>query len=287
MFDEIIQTIQIKGSEFVPASLPKIKGISAGAMGFSLGLTFTEEAKTQFGPRIKLGLLCDELAKYDKGVLILVDEVQPNTSAIRTLATTYQHLVGENKNIAIVMAGLPTSMSAVLNDDILTFLNRAHKVYLEPLPFGEISVSYATEFRRQQKTIAPELLDKITLATKGYPYLYQLIGYYLLSFARDTKEITIEIIEQAIITSKREMIENIFLAALRPLSPRDNAFLKAMSKDVDESTIADIQARMKVSKTYAQAYRSRLIEAGIIAPVGRGRLAFAIPYLGDYFRNEF
>lgn len=287
MLDEIIQTIQIKGSPFVPTAKPKIKGFSAGAVGFSVGLTFTEEAKTQFGHRIKLGLLCDELKKHDKGVLILVDEVQPNTAAIRTLATTYQHLVGEGKDIAMVMAGLPASMSAVLNDDILTFLNRAYKIFLEPLPFGEVSVAYAAEFRGQGKTIAPDVLERAASATKGYPYLYQLIGYYVLSFAQNADVITAELVEQAIETSKREMVEGIFTAALKPLSARDRTFLKAMSEDRDESNIADIQARMGVSRGYAQTYRTRLVDAGVIAPVARGRLSFAVPYLGEYLRGEF
>ena len=58
------------------------------------------------------------------------------------------------------MAGLPSSISSVLNDDVLTFLNRANKVYLEPLPYGETSAAYASEFARQGKKIAPDVLDE-------------------------------------------------------------------------------------------------------------------------------
>ena len=287
MLEEIIQTIQLKGSPFVPASKRKVQGFTAGAMGFSIGLTFSEAAQTQFGFRVKLGLLCDELEKYHKGVLILVDEVQSNTSAMRSLATTYQHLVGENKNVAIVMAGLPASMSAVLNDDILTFLNRAHKVYLEPIPLSEVSVSYATEFAKQGKSIEPGVLEEAVLATKGYPYLYQLIGYYIFSFAEESSVITSDIVKNSINTSKREMIESIFDAALKPLSQRDRDFVVAMSKDYGESSISEIRERMNISQSYVQNYRTRLIEAGIIAPVNRGKLAFNIPYLGEYLRGEF
>lgn len=68
----------------------------------------------------------------------------------------------------------------MLNDDILTLLNRAYKVYLEPLPFGEISVAYASEFERQKKTIASEVLDEAVLAAKGYPYLYSKRASVLL-----------------------------------------------------------------------------------------------------------
>ena len=287
MLTEIIQTIQVNGSEVIPASGHKVKGFSAGALGFSFGLTFTEQTEAQYGFRVKLGLLCDELAKHHKGVLILVDEIQSNTPQMRSLAATYQHLVGDNKNIAIVMAGLPSSMSAVLNDDILTFLNRAHKAYLEPLPYGEISVGYATEFKKQGKSIAPQELETAALATRGYPYLYQLIGYYILNYAQASDIISAEIVAQAVDTSKREMIESVFTAALKPLSSRDRDFLNAMSKDRQSSRIADITQRLKVGKSYAQKYRTRLIQQGVIDATGRGELTFIIPYLGEYLRGEF
>lgn len=287
MLDEIIQSIQINGARYIPAAKQKVKGFSVGALGFSFGLTFSEEAEKQLGFRMKLSLLCDELAKYNKGVLILVDEVQSNTPSMRNLATAYQHLVGENKNVAIVMAGLPGYVSAVLNDDILTFLNRSYKVYLEPLPYGEISVAYATEFTKQGKTIDSIALDEAVLATKGYPYLFQLIGYYTLGFSQNVDVISTEIVRQAINMSKRDMIESIFNAALKPLSPRDKDFLTAMSKDAGDSNISDVKARMNVTRSYSQKYRARLIGSGVIAPSGRGQLSFSIPYLGEYLRGEF
>jgi hypothetical protein len=287
MLSEIIQTIQVNGAAHIPGSKAKVKGFSAGALGFSFGLTFTDETEAQFGFRIKLGLLCDELATYGKSILVLVDEVQSNTPQMRSLATTYQHLVGEGKDIALVMAGLPGSMSAVLNDDILTFLNRAHKVYLEPLPRGEIIVCYAEEFTNQGRSIEPRLLEKAASATKGYPYLFQLIGYYTLAYAQVSDVITPKIVRQAIQSSKQDMIDSIFGAALKPVSSRDREFLQAMARDPEDSKIADIKDRMGVNQSYAQKYRTRLIEAGIIAPTKRGELSFAIPYLGEYLRGEF
>jgi len=287
MLDEIIQSIQINGARFIPKSKQKVKAFSVGAMGFSFGLTFNEEAKSQLGFRMKLSMLCDELAKYNKGVVILVDEIQSNTPEMRSLATSYQHLVGDNKNIAIVMAGLPGSISAVLNDEILTFLNRANKVYLEPLPYGEISIAYATEFSKQGKSIDSNALEDAVAATMGYPYLFQLIGYYILGFSQNTDVIDDGIVKQAISTSKKEMTESIFNTALRPLSGRDKEFLMAMSEDTSFSKISDIRERMNVSLSYAQTYRIRLIEAGIISPVGHGELEIIIPYLGEYLRGDF
>jgi len=219
--------------------------------------------------------------------LILVDEVLPDSPAIRELATMYQELVGDNMNIALVMAGLPTSISSVLNDKILTFLNRAYKVFLEPLPFNEISLAYAEVFTKSGKTFSPAVLDEAVFATKGYPYLYQLIGYYILNYSESNNVITADTIELAVNAAKREMIDAIFTAALKPLSKQDRAFLQAMAMDSDESDISDIKTRMKVSSNYAQRYRKRLIEAGIIASADRGKLTFIVPYLGEYLRGEF
>jgi predicted AAA+ superfamily ATPase len=287
MLDEIIQTIQLKGSRHIPDKKAPVKGFSAGAFGFSFGLTFTEEIEKNYGFRVKLTLLCDELAKQGKKILILVDEVQSNTQEMRDLATTYQHLVGEGKDIVIAMAGLPSSISAVLNDDILTFFNRAHKVYLGPLSLSEISVYYAGEFTKAGKSIDTTVLETAVAATRGYPYLLQLVGYYILAYSQDSEEITAAVVERAIISSKRDMVEGIFNTALRPLSQKDRAFLEAMSKDTETSRIADIRARLKVTQSYVQKYRSRLIEAGVIAPYGRGELTIIIPYLGEYLRGEF
>ena len=287
MLNRIVEKIQKNGSRFVPQDKKKIKGVTAGAIGFSFGLTFTEDAKAQLSPNMKIELLCEELAKNNKGVLILVDEVLPDSPAIRELTTMYQELVGDNKNIALVMAGLPTSISSVLNDKILTFLNRAYKIHLEPIPYNEISLAYAEEFNKLEKTIAPDILDKAALATKGYPYLYQLIGYYILSYAKSKNVITAETIELAVISAKREMIDTIFIATLAPLSKQDRAFLQAMAMDDDESDISHIQKEMNVSANYIQRYRKRLIESGVIASATRGKLTFIVPYLREYLRGDF
>ena len=67
-----------------------------------------------------MSLLCDKLAEKDKGALILIDEVRTPV-AMREVAASYQELVGDRKNIAIAMAGLPHAVPSVLNDSVLTF----------------------------------------------------------------------------------------------------------------------------------------------------------------------
>lgn len=67
MNDEIIECLQINGSPFVKDKTRSIKGFNAGALGFSLGLTFKEGVRENYGFRIQLSMLCDALESYGKG----------------------------------------------------------------------------------------------------------------------------------------------------------------------------------------------------------------------------
>jgi hypothetical protein len=285
MLQEILQTIQINGEKYIPKPR-KIKGVSAGALGFSLGLTFSDEVERKYGFRIKLAMLADELAKHDKGVLILVDEVQSTGLAMRELATTYQHLIGEQKNIAIAMAGLPNAVSAVLNDEVLTFLNRAHKVTLQSIAIPEVELYYANAFKEMRKTVTPELLSRAAQATRGYPYLMQLIGYNTIELSKNDQTILAPIVSAAIELSTHTLTENVFATSIKLLSEKDIQFLHAMAQDVDESRTAKVMERLQVSNSYFQQYRQRLLDAGLIAQERRGVYAFTLPYMGEYLRGE-
>ena len=70
------------------------------------------------------------------------------------------------------------------------------------------------------------------------------------------------------------------------MSDQDIAFLEAMALDEGVSRMADVSERMKVTPDYAQKYRKRLIDAGVIEAPRRGYISFAVPYLADYLRRE-
>jgi hypothetical protein len=287
MLDKTLQFIQINGAQYVKGAGKGVKGFQAGALGFSLGLTFSEETEKSYGFHVKLMLLCDELAKSDKGVFLLIDEVQASSPQMRELATTYQHLVGEGKNIAIAMAGLPHAISNVLNDDLLTFLNRAKHVPLGPVSISDIAAYYASVFSSKVERLDTDAIARAASATRGYPYLLQLVGYYLTDLVVGQNKVTREYVDAAVSLAKRAMAETVFTPVLKPLSDNDRRFLKAMAEMGQKAGIGAIQKKMGVSRTYAQQYRRRLIEDGIIAPVRRGELEFIVPYLDEYLREVF
>jgi hypothetical protein len=286
MLDEILQIIQSDGAKYIKERKKVLSGISAGALGFSFGLTFTEETEKQFGFRVKLTMLLDKLATYDKGVLLLIDEVQSSSPKIRELAATFQHLVGEEKNIAIVMAGLPSAISSVLNDEILTFLNRSNKIYLGAIPESEILVFYSDCFRQLGIEIGEKPLFTLAKAADGYPFLLQLLGYHALKLANGSGSIDDKIVRAAIRSSTVDLIDSVHKPCLNPLSDMDIDFLKTMAPDKNGSSMTDIQQRLGVSQGYAQMYRKRLIDAGLVDSARRGKLEIIVPYLREYLNGE-
>ena len=280
----IIEQFQLNGSPFFKDDRRKLTGVSAGALGFSFGLSFSEAAERQYGFRAKMSLLCDKLAEKDKGALILIDEVR-TSAAMREVASAYQELVGDGKNISIAMAGLPHAVSSVLNDNVLTFLNRATKVELGTISTNLIRAYYERAFHSIGIVASDEILDRAALATRGFPYLMQLIGYYVIQYTPDCGIADNMVIDKAEKAAIRDLEDNVFKPILTPLSDNDLIFLKALARCGETVTTTQLQAALGKKGPAIQPYRKRLIEAGVIEAPRRGELVFAVPFLSDYLRK--
>ena len=281
----IIEQFQLNGSKFFNDDKRKLTGVNAGALGFSFGLSFSEAAERQYGFRAKMSLLCDKLAEKGKGALILIDEVR-TSAAMREVASAYQELVGDRKNIAIAMAGLPHAVSSVLNDSVLTFLNRATKVELGLISTQLIRAYYERALKKVGIAITDNHIDRAALSTHGFPYLMQLIGYYLIQYTPEGGVVTDIIMDKAEKAAMKDLEDNVFKPILAPLSDNDRFFLQTMARCGDIVTTANLQAKLGKIGPAIQPYRKRLIEAGVIEAPRRGELVFAVPYLSDYLLKQ-
>lgn len=281
----IIEQFQLNGSKYFNDDKRKLTGVSAGALGFSFGLTFSEAAERQYGFRSKMSLLCDKLAEKGKGALILIDEVR-TSAAMREVAAAYQELVGDRKNIAIAMAGLPHAVSGVLNDNVLTFLNRATKVELGLISTNLIRAYYDKAFSSIGINAPNEILDRAALSTRGFPYLMQLIGYYMIQYAQEGKSVTDAIMDKVEKAAMNDMDDNVFKPILAPLSDNDRLFLQTLAQCDGTVTTAKLQVKLGKKGPAIQPYRKRLIEAGVIEAPRRGELVFAVPYLAEYLQKQ-
>ena len=284
MLERIVEKIQEEGEEYTKSDT-KLSGGNIGFLGFEFGLQFDREEQANKSFAYKLSKLCKALEKEGKGVLILVDEVQANNPDLKELIIAYQELVGEGRNLAIAMAGLPKAISGVLNDHVLTFLNRATKIELQPLKSGDIEAFYNEAFYNIGIQISSDCIRRAVEAAQGSPYMMQLIGYYIIKFAGSNSGVNEKTIDNAIRAAENDFLTDICKAALSAVSDVDLQFLQAMAEDEGSSKMSDIASRMHVSRDYAQRYKMRMIESGIVSQVRRGEVEYAVPYLKKYIRK--
>ena len=256
-----------------------------GALGFSAGIQLERGAAAAKSPQQRLVQLCRQLTAKDRGALILIDELQASSPEIRHLIGTYQEMVGEGLNVSLVMAGLPGAVSTTLNDKVLTFLNRARKVSLPPLEQGEVDAFFKRSFDSLGIAIESGLRRSASAYTAGSPYLLQLVGHYTCLYAEDGK-VSEESLAEALRTSGDDFQSDVCATTLAALSERDVDFLEAMAELGEPTSVAAVAEAMGATADYAQKYRRRLIDGGVIKSAGRGKVAFDVPFLAEHLRRR-
>jgi hypothetical protein len=234
--------------------------------------------------RTKMALLVKALNEKKVGLLLTIDEIDAEWPEIKTVVTVFQHFVRERRDVALLMAGLPHNVSELLSDKRISFLCRAFQHRLDPIEPAEVRESIKDTIVLSGKKIEARALENAAKNTEGFPFLIQLIGYHAWEHAGSAELITETHVSSGINDAFDDMGKMIFRTTMKGLSDADMRFLKAMSVDDNESFMADIKDRMGVSAGYASQYRLRLIEQGLIAPVSRGKVDFAIPMTREYVR---
>lgn len=233
-----------------------------------------------------MGALLDELEVQDRGLLITVDEVNPKAqAAMRDIATTFQHLVTEERSVALVFAGLPTPVENLLKDEVLTFLRRAVPFVLEAVRLPDVRDAFLSTIQASGRTVTEDALAEMTVATSGYPFLIQLVGHQVWRQAVEDV-ITLESTKTGIPAARTRLGQTVHSTALADASGVDKTFLLAMSHDDGPSRTADIAKRMGTTVGYVSVYRRRLLDLGLIVEGERGLVDLALPYLREYLREH-
>jgi hypothetical protein len=187
--------------------------------------------------------------------------------------------------VALAFAGLPSAVSDLLNDKVLTFLRRATPVQLEDVPLDEVRSALARSITESGRYIDAQALDAATVATGGYPFMIQLVGYHVW---RKANGLAIDLVsaKEGIAAARNRLGSTVHATALADLSDIDRTYLLAMAQDDGPSNTGTVASRMGKTPQYANVYRTRLIEAGVIEPVMHGYVDFSIPYLREYLREH-
>lgn len=233
--------------------------------------------------------LLTRIEKKGKSILIGIDEIEISDD-IRSFGSVYQTLIGEEHRINLVMTGLPSRISEVQNDKILTFLLRSNRIYLSPLDEDSVRRSYELAFERGKRKIDPLASDQLSQAVQGYAYAFQTLGYYAWKLSEKDQYVDEQVVEQAIELSKEDLFRNAYEKMYIDLSERDREFIDAIvNQGVSDVSVNSIAKKMNKEKNYISMYRSRLIDDQLIAPVKHGYVKLTLPFFRDFvikYRKE-
>lgn len=235
-----------------------------------------------------------------KGILITIDETQAaSLDDLVTIATAVQHVTtsidetnvpdSEKKGIAIVFAGLPSIVNDLINDDVVTFLRRAVQCKLDNVPLLDVKNAFLESVVDSGKTISDDDAWKAAQASDGYPYMVQLVGYYMWQSAqrRHSSKITSGDVDAGIADAQMAFDDAVCAPALDGLKSPELKFLQAMAVDVPDATaVSDIELRTGRSRSWVNKYRAALIKDQVVRTAGHGKLAIAVPHLGEYLKKR-
>jgi hypothetical protein len=168
--------------------------------------------------RYRMNQLLDAI-EPEAGVLISIDEIR-GTDDFELLSHTVQHLRREERNVAFVGAGLPSSVQAVLSADRpTTYLRRADRRHLGMLEADEVRAALEVPILDTGRGIASDALDIAVEGTRGYPLMVQLVGFETWRASRDDDAITVEHAQQGVATAQRRIGGLVHEPALADLFP--------------------------------------------------------------------
>lgn len=258
---------------------------SVQALG--VGVAWQDRPDQDPGPqpdnlRAALTSLTEKQSENRVGLLLTVDELHGiHLAEARELAVAVQHITRrELLPMAFVGAALPEIEETLLNDRGMTFFQRCARAPLLPLAHADTELALSRPISDAGKTITDEALALVVPRARGHPYTIQLLGYHSWETAfesRGAERIGLEHARAAISEAEWAELEQIVKPIWTGLSETDRSFVLAMALDTGDSAIGDIADRLGQSANYAQHYRRRLIDAGMIVPSGRGRVRFVYP----------
>lgn len=257
---------------------------SVGVAGVSLGWERAREGRSNW--RSEIYDLLDALEPLGSGLLITVDEVQADFDELIQLASVYQHLVGERRRVALLMAGPPYQVSRILNDKSISFLRRATRHNLGRIDDLAIFDAVENTVLSSGRSIEGEALNLAVDAIDGSPYMMQLVGYRMWDVRPDSPTIEVDDVRRGARQATIELRERVLETTWYELSDGDIRFMAAMLGDGNASRMSDVAGRLGVSAGYAAQYRRRLMEAGVIGQRSRGVVGFDLPGWREFLQDK-
>ncbi|WP_183095307.1 ATP-binding protein [Nocardioides stalactiti] len=227
-------------------------------------------------------------ARGGAGLLLLIDELHAASAVdLAVILNVLQNLDGERERnpLAAVAAGLPVTPEALTR--AATFGERSSFVALDLLPDEDARAALVDPAAEAGVAWTPRALSAVVEEARGYPYLLQLIGSTTWDAATPEAGTTLDMSDlRRGLPEAREQLTSMHRARWGAASALEQEFLRAMAATgLDNVTRAAIAAGMGQDSRSISVPRERLIDKGVIEPVGHGLVRFTLPGFGAFVRG--
>lgn len=214
--------------------------------------------------------MLEYLKNKEINVLLTIDEVN-NNQFMHVFAHAFQSYLRNNFKVSLLMTGLYENVSSLENEDGLTFLYRAPKIYLPPLNLRAMTYSYMNILGMNEKD-AKEAAD----ITKGYAFAYQLLGFIL--FDENKRKVDEKVLSRLDLFLDERSYSKIF----RELTNKEREIVALIAQN--KTTNSEIKEALQMKDGTLSTYKNILSKKGIIDVSERGVVSFKLPRFAEFFR---
>lgn len=214
--------------------------------------------------------MLDYLKKKNKKVLITIDDIDCSMPMVYFIQA-YSTLLRQNYLVFLLMAGTYNNISNLQDEESITFLYRAPKIFLGPLNLSAIASSYC-----QYLGVNRERGLELAKLTKGYAYAYQVLGYLLYEKGNDTID------DKLFDEYDQYLAEYVYKKMYADLSDSDKKIVFAFKTSLPVKT-SDLCERTGLK---INAYKDRLIKSGLVLSPSDGYLQFALPRFEEFLETQ-
>ena len=118
----------------------------------------------------------------------------------------------------------------------------------------------------------------MAMLTRGYPFAFQVLGYYTFQNDGDYKS--------ALINYRQHLEEYVYDKIWSELSAKDRKVLYVATK-TENGKIAEIREMLKMESNEFSPYRERLIKKGLLNGDERGYVKFELPLFEEYVKDHY
>lgn len=143
--------------------------------------------------------LLRRLREAGSGLFITVDEIHAvGHEDLVQIGAAFQDFTHEGLPVALVVAGLPAEVSNLLGSEPAAFLRQADQIVLRNVAVADVERSLGKTFAAGGFDASAGTFRQAAEATDGYPFLVQLVGYFLWREAEDGEGVTNAALTRAI-----------------------------------------------------------------------------------------